>query len=243
MQYCNALYSHASLFVSCLQWNADKIGWHESGVNESLLKHGGKIIPNFDKEETTCGNPVRVFFPLCGKSVDMAFLSKRQAVAEVVGVDGVRKALEEFGTENPDLEIKPVSSQNGRHERLEGTKITLLKGDFFDLDEEATNGRFEAIIDRASLVAIQPTLREDYVQVMSKLIQPGGKILLIVIERRSGTEEDMNGPPFSVPEAEVRRLYEGQDWVESVTLIDDNGEKAKNEGTAMASLYFLIQAK
>jgi thiopurine S-methyltransferase len=173
----------------------------------------------------------------------MAFLSKREGVAEVVGVDGVRKALEEFGAENPDLKIKPASSQNGKHERLEGTKITLLKGDFFDLDEEATNGRFEAIIDRASLVAIQPNLREDYVEVMSKLIQPGGKILLIVIERRSGTEADKDGPPFSVPEAEVRRLYEGQDWVDSVTLIDDSGEKARNEGTTMVSLYFIIQAK
>jgi thiopurine S-methyltransferase len=234
------MFSH--FLVSCPQWNENRIGWHEKGVHESLLKYGSKVIPNFDKEET-CANPIRVFFPLCGKSVDMAFLSKREGVAEVVGVDGVRKALEEFGTENPDLKIKPVSSQNGKHERLEGTKITLLKGDFFDLDEETTNGRFEAIIDRASLVAIQPTLREDYVEVMSKLIQPGGKILLVVIERKSGTEADKDGPPFSVPEAEVRRLYEGQDWVKSVTLIDDNGGKVENQSTSFVSLYFLIQAK
>jgi thiopurine S-methyltransferase len=206
------------------------------------LKYGSQVIPNFDKEES-CANPIRVFFPLCGKSVDMAFLSKREGVAQVVGVDGVRKALEEFGTENPDLNMKPAASQNGKHERLEGTKITLLKGDFFDLDEEATNGRFEAIVDRASLVAIQPTLREDYVEVMSKLIQPGGKILLVVIERKTGTEGDKDGPPFSVPEAEVRRLYEGQEWVDSVTLLDGNGEKVENQSTPMASLYFLIQAK
>jgi thiopurine S-methyltransferase len=235
-------YVFSHFLVCCLQWSENKIGWHESGVNEALLNHGAKIIPNFDKDET-CANPVRVLFSLCGKTVDMAFVSKKEGVMEVVGVDGVRKALEEFGAENPDLDIKPASSRNGKHERLEGKKITLLKGDFFDLDEAATDGRFEAIVDRASLVAIQPDLREDYVEVMSKLIKPQGRILLIVIERRSGTESDKGGPPFSVPEAEVRRLYESQDWVDSVTLIDDQGEKARNDGTTMVSLYFLIQAK
>jgi thiopurine S-methyltransferase len=136
-----------------------------------------------------------------------------------------------------------VAVGKGGHEHPEGKKITLLTGDFFDLDETVTGGRFEAIVDRASLVAIQPTLREVYVQIMSKVIKAGGNILLVTIERRSGTDADMSGPPFSVPEAEVRRLYENQDWVESVTLLEDQGEMARNEGTTMASLYFLIQAK
>jgi thiopurine S-methyltransferase len=200
------------------------------------------IIPNFDEDET-CANPIRVLFSLCGKTVDMAYLSKKEGVAQVVGIDGVMKALEEFGTENPELEMKKVASKNGKHERLEGNKITLLKGDFFDLDETATDGRFEAIVDRASLVAIQPSLREEYVKVMGNLIKPGGKIMLVVIERKSGTEADKSGPPFSVPQAELRRLYEGQDWVESVTLIEENGEKARNIGPAMATLFYIIQAK
>lgn len=211
-------------------------------MNEVLLAHGADVIPNFETQEA-CADPVRVFFPLCGKTVDMAFVAKKESVAGVVGVDGVRKALEEFGQENPELQVKPVESKNGKHERFEGDKITLLKGDFFDLDETATDGRFEAIVDRASLVAIQPTLREDYVNVMSKLIKPGGKILLVVIERRSGTEADKHGPPFSVPEVEVRRLYEGQEWVESVTLVDSSVEHSRNVGSTMASLYYLIQAK
>jgi hypothetical protein len=64
---------------------------------------------------------------------------------------------------NSDLEIVPVAVGKGGHEHPEGKKITLLTGDFFDLDETVTGGRFEAIVDRASLVAIQPTLREAYV--------------------------------------------------------------------------------
>ena len=146
--------------------------------------------------------------------------------------------------EHPDLEIQPPLSDEGdAYEKFVGKRITLLKGDFFDLDETATDGRFEAIFDRASLVAIDPSLREDYVKVMSRMIHPGGKILLVAIEKQSGTEEDKKGPPFSLPEGEVRRLYEGQDWVESVTLLEDQGEKARNAGTTMNSLFFLIQAK
>ena len=119
----------------------------------------------------------------------------------------------------------------------------ILEGDFFQLDEIVTDGRFQAIFDRGSLVAIDPTLRSAYVTVMSKLMAPKGRILLVVIERQSGTDEDLTGPPFSVSEAEVHRLYGEQPWVESITLLDDNGEKERNQGTNRRSLYFLIQAK
>jgi len=210
-------------------------------VHDALSDHGAKIIPNFN--DNACANPVRVFVPLCGKTVDMAFLAKKQGVAGVVGVDGVRKPLETFAEEHPDLDIQPLADQTGKYERLVGKKIALLKGDFFGLDEVDTDGRFEAIFDRASLVAIDPTMREAYVDVMGKLIQPGGKILLVVIERCTGTEEDKSGPPFTVPEAEVRRLYEGQDWVQSVTLIEDQGEKKRNRAPDIVSLYYLIEAK
>jgi thiopurine S-methyltransferase len=76
------------------------------------------------------------------------------------------------------------------------------------------------------------------------LLRPGGKILLVTIERNSGDAVlDQSGPPFSVPEAEVRRLYEGQEWVESVSLLDDAGEFKRNAGTGMTSLYFCIKGQ
>jgi thiopurine S-methyltransferase len=171
----------------------------------------------------------------------MAHVAHFESVKEVVGVDGIRKALDEFSAEHPALEIRPMGS-DGIYDRFSGKKVTLLKGDFFELDETTTGGRFDVIFDRASMVAIEPSLREQYVKTMSKLIAPGGKLLLVVIERRSGTEEDLTGPPFSIPETEVRRLYEGQQWVGSVTLLQDNGEQEQNKGSSMASLFFLIQA-
>jgi thiopurine S-methyltransferase len=114
--------------------------------------------------------------------------------------------------------------------------------------------RFDAVWDRASIIAIEPHLREKYVETMSRVIRPGGTLLVSTLDRRTGTDEGRNsGPPFSVPEAEVRRLYEGQDWVESVTLVEEtdqfakspaDGERFSSSGrTSMYNLLFVIKAK
>lgn len=219
------------------------MGWHREGVHEAWQKYGDMIVPNLNDEAQVCAHPVRVFFPLCGKAVDMAYLATKPAVEKVVGIDGIRKALDEFAREHPDLEIKETTFQSATHQRLDGNKITLLKGDFFDLDETVTDGRFPVIFDRASLVAIEPTLREPYVATIGRLIQPGGRIFLVVIEKTSGTEADLHGPPFSVPETEVRRLYEPLDWVESVAKIEGDGEEARKQGKDQISVFYLIQAK
>ena len=186
----------------------------------------------------------------------MAFLANHPSVSQVVGIDGIKKALDEFATENPSFEIKDggddvVQNDHDVVERMKGNGIELLRGDLFDLNENVTNGKFGLIMDRASVVAMQPTLREKYVETIGKLIQPGGKILLVTFDRRSGEEEAMKrGPPFSVNEKEVRRLYEGLDWVESLTLVDEHDEmqdeanRQRFEGLeSMYELCFIITAK
>jgi len=190
-----------------------------------------------------------VLIPLCGKSLDLAHLARQKhAVSQVVGVEGIPKAIHEFSHEHPDLNLHQLqesssSSSSGKFIQYVGTNIVILNGDLFDLDETVTNGRFDAIFDRGSLVAIQPTLREQYINIMRQLLAPGGRILLSVFERRSGTDEDRTGPPFSVSESDMHQLYGTQSWVESVTLLDDNGEPNRTAGTAMKGRYFLIQAK
>jgi thiopurine S-methyltransferase len=269
-------------FVSLIllaQWEDRNLGWHDDRLHEAFVRFGDRIIPGWNsggdalvqpqstEDESVCaaaapsspvGRPgaVRVFFPLCGKSVDMAVLANHPSVSQVVGVDGIRAALDEFSAEHPDLAIhdetpaqqphqQPDENPSPvKHDRLVGNKVLLLKGDFFDLDENSTDGRFEAVFDRGSLVAIEPSLRRSYVNVMKGLVQPGGKILLVAIERTSGSEEDLTaGPPFTLPEAQVRSLYEGHDWVHSVTLLESDRENERNAGRDMRSLFFLIETK
>ena len=104
------------------KWEANQIGWHKVEINHVLNKHGDKIIPgwipiydhdrgtlNVEDECSTGGNkdgrsssshggkhsstPVDVFVPLCGKSLDMKYLAQNSGVGEVVGIDGISKAI------------------------------------------------------------------------------------------------------------------------------------------------------
>jgi thiopurine S-methyltransferase len=183
----------------------------------------------------------------------MAYLASQDNV-EVTGLDGIRSALEEFAAEHSSLEIVPLPSSGDKYERFSGKNIYLLKGDYFDLDDTTAGGRFDAVWDRASIIAIEPSLRELYVETLSKVIKPGGTLLVSTLDRRTGTEEGMNaGPPYSVPEGEIRRLYEGQDWVESVILVEeidqfaaspaDKERFSKSGTTSMYNLVFVIKTK
>jgi SAM-dependent methyltransferase len=252
--YLNMTLSILNYFWFSLKWEDNRIGWHEDDVNGGLVKYSKELIigPNTESCPAEGGSGLRWLVPLCGKTVDMAYLAlQEETTAHVVGVDGISIALEEFAKDHPQLEIKPDNTIDS-FAQWNGNKITLLKGDFFALDEHATGGRFDAVMDRGSMVAIDPSLREHYVQTMSKLVKPGGKILLVTLERRTGEEEKLKaGPPFSISEPEVCRLYESQEWVESVQLLEEFDEferkpekRERYEGvTSMYELYFLISRK
>lgn len=109
------------------RWSTGNFRWHKLSVDRSLEE-------KLSDQTLKLPSNARVLVPLCGKSVDMAYLSRLDQVQQVVGVDGIRKALEEFATENPDLNVQPVAPLP-KFEKLQGQSILLLKGDFFDLDE------------------------------------------------------------------------------------------------------------
>jgi thiopurine S-methyltransferase len=209
------------------RWQAKRIGFHLPEVNPILVQYSSTMLSTENGNSQKC-SALRVLVPLCGKTVDMAYLTS--TAGEVVGVEGIKTALEEFVQEQPDLniEFKGDSHKNG-FEYFLGTDITLLKGNFFQLDTAKTFGAFDAIYDRASMVAIEPELRKSYVEVMGKLLVKGGNILLVALERISSLEEaTKKGPPYSIPEATVRQLYESLDWVESVTVLQQEDKLNNN---------------
>jgi len=254
------------------RWKESRIGWHEGDVNMALKKYAHLIVPPAEEEAPSCSDSssssdgVSVFVPLCGKTVDMAFFATQPNVAHVVGIDGVRKALDEFAEEHSALEIKQqeqddtegetttATTTTTHFERFVGKKITLLKGDFFDMERAGFANKFDVVWDRASLVAIQPTLREEYVKTIGTVAKPGASILLVTFDRREGTLEARKaGPPFSIDQAEVQRLFGSADWVESIQLVDefdtfvtDPSRKERFQSSGVTSLFemvFLIKAK
>jgi hypothetical protein len=84
------------------------------------------------------------------------------------------------------------------------SEFVLFQGSIFDLTPELL-GAVDGVYDRAALVALPAGLRDEYASHLTSLTQAQGQ-LLICYEYDQACAD---GPPFSVPEGEVRRLYEG----------------------------------
>eukprot|EP00536_Pseudo-nitzschia_multiseries_P010594 jgi/Psemu1/67500/estExt_Genemark1.C_3280044 len=239
------------------RWNNRRIGFHLKSVNPILLAHADKLLggvsvsSSSEEEEGTCTNANanatpddrRIFVPLCGKAIDVAYLASRSCSDEeqrvhVVGLEGIRVALQEFADEHPELEIRAVRDGDGNGdssappawERFEGKTVSLWKGDYFGLGGNGSDppppfpvGTFDAIYDRAAIVAIDPSLRPAYVKILDQLLKPGGGILMVTLERKTTIDEARNrGPPFSIPEATIRQLFD------SAGLLDDSNNNNNN---------------
>jgi thiopurine S-methyltransferase len=147
--------------------------------------------------------PGRTLVPLCGKSVDMAWLAGRGY--EVVGIDVSEVAARAFFSEQASDFAVWAIRDDAPFKVFEAGRVTILVGDFFDLTPDRF-GRFAFVYDRAALIAMPREQRPAYVARLLTLLEEEGNMLLITIDYNSG---QMAGPPFSVPEPEVRALFAG----------------------------------
>lgn len=170
------------------RWREGRIGWNQDAPNAHLTRHTDVLE-----------GAKRVLVPLCGKSVDLAFLAS--GGASVVGVELVEEAARAFFEEQ---RIPAHRTQDGPLVRWEGATIEIVVGDFFDITSSEI-GRFDACFDRAALVALPAETRVRYAAHLRTLLKPGARMLLVTFEH----DAPPNDPPFSVPEREVRALYAG----------------------------------
>lgn len=178
------------------RWQRNEIGFHQGEINAHLQDY-------WDRVGLKSGSEVLV--PLCGKSNDMLWL--RAQGHRVLGVELSPLAVEAFFVEN---ELKPEVRSVGPYERWSCDGVTLLCGDFFDLEAADLKG-VAGTYDRASLVALPPEMREQYAQHLQRVLPAATPMLLVTMDY---PQVEMNGPPFAVDEEEVRRLYEKRYTVE-----------------------------
>ena len=189
------------------RWNEGRIGFHRPSVQPWLIEHVDRLLPRGDERIAK-----RVLVPLCGKSLDVAWLANRGH--HVVGVElaelAIRALLAEAG-------VVAVESAPPRFHRFTAGAIDLWCGDFFDF----ADGRFDAIFDRAALIALPRELRPRYLARLLELLAPGGRILFVTLEY---DERRMEGPPFTVAPDEVERALAGHGTLErlgSKSLLDE----------------------
>lgn len=181
------------------RWADNQIGFHQDTPTPLLLKYWPAlgIAPG-----------ARVFVPLAGKSLDMAWLASQGH--RVLGVELAQPAVEQF-FEQHGLQPEVSESTYGRHYAAGG--IELICGDAFALDEAALRDCV-AVFDRAALIALPPDLRARYASQLYARLPSGCRGLLVTLEY---PQQERAGPPFAVREDEVRLLY-GSDW--EIDLLD-----------------------
>jgi thiopurine S-methyltransferase len=200
------------------RWERHETGWHQSEVEPGLIAYFSGM------------SPTRIFVPLCGKSMDLAWLASQGH--EVVGVELSSVACQLFFEES---KIPYQKSQDTKFTLYQSTdpthKVTLLNGDFFDLQDFDLT-QIGAVYDRAALIALPLQMRVAYASSLCQLIRkyadPHSFVFLqIVLDR---TPPDLNGPPFSISDSELKSLY-GKDF--EITLLSretvDMGDSNLNQ--------------
>lgn len=207
------------------RWQQNQIGFHLSAVNPRLAQHYA-LLPPPD------AGPILV--PLCGKSVDLAWLAQRGH--RVVGVELSELAVRAFFAEQG---MAHTIELRGALTCYRSDRITIYQGDLFAL-EAPELGAVAGYYDRAALVALPPPLRARYAAHLATLLPRGTQGLLVCFEY---PQAERAGPPFSVETAEVHALYDDGFAVAPVAHYDilDEEPRFREAGvTALAERVYQL---
>ena len=171
------------------RWADNQIGFHREDVNPFLLAHWHTLA-------VPAGG--RVLVPLCGKSVDMAWLAGQGY--RVLGVELSRRAVEDFFREQG---LQAEVSQRGAFEVWSGGAVEVWCGDFFALQAKDV-GDCIGLYDRAALIALPAAMRERYKAQLRTVLPTGCQGLLLTMDY---DQQLLDGPPFAVVDGEVRSGY------------------------------------
>jgi len=170
------------------RWQKGQTGWHLPEPNPLLRRYWPAL--NLPEGAT-------VLVPLCGKSVDVAWLWRRGY--RVIGIELSPLARQQFMAEQG---IELTGEADGWWTSADG-RLRWHEGDFFALTPGQV-GAVDAVYDRAALVAFPLSHRARYVRQLARL-GVGARLLLISLDAE-GVSADA-GPPFAVPDDEVVRLF------------------------------------
>ncbi len=210
------------------RWKENRIGFHQDSVNHYLKKY----LPDF-----ALPRGARVFMPLCGKAHDITWIAAQGF--EVVGIEISQIAIAAFFDEN---RIDYEHYDSDRFGVYRSGNITLLQGDFFDLNNDDLKA-CSLIYDRAALIAMERPDRPRYYDHMLSIAPSPGSMLLITLDY---DQAEMIGPPFSVPTAEVLRRYGDAFSIDSLECNDiiDEGPRWRKVGlTALSESVFRLDRR
>lgn len=207
------------------RWTEGRTGWHKDQAHPVLQQH-------FAHLQCDAGDAVLV--PMCGKSLDLAWLvDDKQCVA--VGVEWARDAIRELFEERGGA-VAPEALAEGV-ELWANNGFAVLCADWFAVTADhlraAAGHQPRAWWDRASLIALPPEIRARYAAHLANLLPSGSRGLLISMEYPPGEKQ---GPPFSVERHEVTELFGAAFQIEELAEIDALASEKRHEDDGMTRL-------
>jgi methyl halide transferase len=153
----------------------------------------------------------RVLVPGCGRGHEARLLAAEGA--DVVAVDFAPGAL---------AEARALAAAEKLH-------IDFRQRDLFTLAEDPE--RYDLVVEHCCFCAIEPARRAEYLDVIADVLVEGGELVgLYWNHGRPG------GPPFSVDDTELKRLFERRFVLRQMSVPDDSIERRRGQ-EILAQLY------
>ncbi|MCK6641370.1 MAG: TPMT family class I SAM-dependent methyltransferase [Bacteroidia bacterium] len=131
--------------------------------------------------DTLTDKTAKILIPGCGNGYEAEYLH-RKGFTNVFIADFSQTALDSFGKRVPGF-----------------PSAHLLCADFFELN----NGPYDLIIEQTFFCAINPELRDRYVQKMYELLKPEGRLAGLLFN----DEMNKDHPPFGGNKAEYLKRF------------------------------------
>lgn len=182
------------------RWQENRIGFHLPQPNPLLVNN---------LQFLELAKDARIFIPLSGKSLDIGYLLAQGF--RIVAIELSQKAIDALIDE---LQLEFTQHQVGELVHYQHEGLDIFVGDIFHLNKNLL-GHIDAIYDRAALVALPEKTRIQYTAHLTELAYVPQLIISYEYDQNS-----YEGPPFSVPEAEIREHYQKAYQIQLLEQVD-----------------------
>lgn len=136
----------------------------------------------------------KALVPGCGRGYDVTALASADRL--VTGLEISSTAMTAAQTR-----LTKLVEEEGY---LYAAQTSFSLQNFFDLNPEKDDEKFDFVYDYTFLCALDPSLRYSWAQKMQEIIKPGGEVLTLIFP----IVEKVGGPPFAVDLQLVKNLLE-----------------------------------
>ncbi len=160
------------------RWHENRIGFDLGGMHPLLIRYWKEVM----------GQPKKILVPMCGKAQCMVFFKNLGVETHAVEIN--QHAIESFFAETG---LQAQIQKNNAEQVYRCQNLFVHCTDFFTYAND-----FDAVYDRAALIALPKHMRDDYLAKIAELLRDNGEVFLIALEHNSE-----KSPPFSLTAEDV----------------------------------------